>query len=442
MKIATLFLFIGMIIFSCSENKSGNTEEVIKEKVFDTEEEILKSIQGKIYSEIVKEWGNPDSYDYFGKYWKHGIKMRECDEVYINFSLGALQNQKPTEVHCSCSAYERKVYDETYNKQKNDIVCRGTDGYFTYFLNMSGTFNSNPYLVLRDFSDGLAAYGQSLDYSSKGKQPTVYGFINASNEKIIKPIYYEVGNFHEELCWVRSIYDDKKQNIVRYINKEGKEIFEPISNVSEPHDFCNGITQINNKYYDTKGNIVSNPIKTCKYVQRDLNDSLGLIKMETKSVFGLQDQGYKDAWGMEVFKRVPIKGMSGYRKDSMIVVEQKYTFLGNFHYVNGVNYIKEEYTGSTNNIDTVQPKNNLVESTDITSKSDEIFLNGEAIAIYEKVYFYKKADLSTKRKVFIVKGQTVLYDKISGSFMYGTYTNEQGNTTSGWLFKTDFNLLK
>jgi hypothetical protein len=434
MRRTTLILLICIVIFSCSDNKSGNIKE---DKFFETEDDILKSMEGKTYSEIAKEYGNADSYDYWGKYWKHGIKMKACDELYITFSLGALQNQTPTSVHCACSESQRKVYDELYSKQKNDIVCLAQIEWKYCFLNLSNSFISGSYKNLGNFSEGLASFGKELESASNDKQPVVYGFINASGEQVIKSVYYQVGNFHEGLCWVRSIYDTPNNFTIRYINKEGKEVFPPISRVTAPHDFCNGIVEINGKYYDTKGNIVATPTKTCKYVPTYLNDSLGLVQFGTQSSVGLQDQGYKDSYGMEVFKRVPIAGQMGYKKDSTIVIEQKYNFLGKFHYVNGVNYIKEIIGGSTKDIDTnkIPTQKNEIEPSNNLPKS-----NGKAIVISEKAYFYKEADLSTKKKIYIIKGQSVLYDKIEGDFIHGTYTNEQGTFTSGWFLKSNFKL--
>ena len=60
-----------------------------------------------------------------------------------------------------------------------------------------------------------------------------------------------------------------------------------------------------------------------------------------------------------------------------------------------------------------------------------------AMITSDRAFFYKEPNVSTKRKAYMVKGQTVSYDKVNGDFFYGFFINTQGNKTEGWMLKSD-----
>ena len=71
---------------------------------------------------------------------------------------------------------------------------------------------------------------------------------------------------------------------------------------------------------------------------------------------------------------------------------------------------------------------------------NEISNTGKAIATSDIANFYTEPDIQTKRKAFVVKGQEVTYEEISGEFIKASFTNEKGTITTGWMLKSDFKL--
>ena len=54
----------------------------------------------------------------------------------------------------------------------------------------------------------------------------------------------------------------------------------------------------------------------------------------------------------------------------------------------------------------------------------------------EKANFFENADSATIRKGYVMKGQEVSIDKVSGNFYSVTYTAPNGKATKGWLAKS------
>ncbi len=71
---------------------------------------------------------------------------------------------------------------------------------------------------------------------------------------------------------------------------------------------------------------------------------------------------------------------------------------------------------------------------------NEISNTGKAIATSDIANFYTEPDIQTKRKAFVVKGQEVTYEEISGEFIKASFTNDKGTITTGWMLKSDFKL--
>lgn len=92
---------------------------------------------------------------------------------------------------------------------------------FIYFIDSTGrtAFDLIDYQKARNFSDGLAAV-ESKDY--------FYGFINKKGEIVIKPKFYEVGDFSEGLAYVKthekSIFN--ADDNWAYIDKTGRIVIE------------------------------------------------------------------------------------------------------------------------------------------------------------------------------------------------------------------------
>jgi hypothetical protein len=66
----------------------------------------------------------------------------------------------------------------------------------------------------------------------------------------------------------------------------------------------------------------------------------------------------------------------------------------------------------------------------------------EATIISDRAFFYKEPNVLTKRKAYMIKGQAVNYEKVSGDFFYGFFINTQGDKTEGWMLKSDVNNIE
>lgn len=66
---------------------------------------------------------------------------------------------------------------------------------------------------------------------------------------------------------------------------------------------------------------------------------------------------------------------------------------------------------------------------------------GIATVSAEKSYFYSEANITTKRKAYLVQGQIVEFSSRNSDFIFCKYTNDNGKVTEGWMLTkelTDF----
>ncbi len=63
--------------------------------------------------------------------------------------------------------------------------------------------------------------------------------------------------------------------------------------------------------------------------------------------------------------------------------------------------------------------------------------NNSAMVTADKAYFFDAADLNTKRKGYLVKGQKVAIAEEKGDFVSVTYTAENGMRTDAWMLKAE-----
>lgn len=69
-------------------------------------------------------------------------------------------------------------------------------------------------------------------------------------------------------------------------------------------------------------------------------------------------------------------------------------------------------------------------------------ISGIATAISHRAYFYSEADVSTKRRSYVVSGQDVEYSKTKDGFIFASFTNKDGVKTQGWMLTSDFEFQK
>ncbi|GAB1350885.1 hypothetical protein MASR1M107_31000 [Ignavibacteriales bacterium] len=62
---------------------------------------------------------------------------------------------------------------------------------------------------------------------------------------------------------------------------------------------------------------------------------------------------------------------------------------------------------------------------------------GSATAIVKRAYFYSSADLSSRRRDYIIEGQSAEIQREKGDFIYTRFVYG-GRETRGWMYKRDF----
>ncbi len=61
------------------------------------------------------------------------------------------------------------------------------------------------------------------------------------------------------------------------------------------------------------------------------------------------------------------------------------------------------------------------------------------VVMSPRAHFYKEPDRNQKRSAYVIASQKVNLITSDKEFFYGSYTNESGTVTRGWLLKSDFN---
>lgn len=68
--------------------------------------------------------------------------------------------------------------------------------------------------------------------------------------------------------------------------------------------------------------------------------------------------------------------------------------------------------------------------------------SNEAIVITNKTYFYETSNFENKRKAFLVEGDNIDFTGEENGFLYASFTNSNGKTTSGWISKNDIKIIQ
>ena len=68
--------------------------------------------------------------------------------------------------------------------------------------------------------------------------------------------------------------------------------------------------------------------------------------------------------------------------------------------------------------------------------------SNEAIVITNKTYFYETPNFENKRKAFLVEGDSIDFTNEENGFLYASFTNSNGKTTSGWIAKNDVQYIE
>ena len=87
-------------------------------------------------------------------------------------------------------------------------------------------------------------------------------------------------------------------------------------------------------------------------------------------------------------------------------------------------------------------------SSDVDSsseiKSSEISAQDyyKAVVIIPKTHFYETPSYEKKRKGFLLEGDTIDITNEENGFLYASFTNSSGKTTSGWIVKSDVEFIE
>lgn len=71
-------------------------------------------------------------------------------------------------------------------------------------------------------------------------------------------------------------------------------------------------------------------------------------------------------------------------------------------------------------------------TSEVTSVNDNVYS-----VITNRAYFYSLPDENSKKTAYLIYGEVINAINENSSFIYIEYTNNQGNTTSGWMLKND-----
>lgn len=93
-------------------------------------------------------------------------------------------------------------------------------------------------------------------------------------------------------------------------------------------------------------------------------------------------------------------------------------------------------TPSSQSVDTNKSVTAVTSNTNTVAQQVEESFPFVGIINAEKANFFENPDSTTIRKGYVMKGQEVSIDKISGNFYFGTFTAPNGKATKGWLAKS------
>ena len=79
----------------------------------------------------------------------------------------------------------------------------------------------------------------------------------------------------------------------------------------------------------------------------------------------------------------------------------------------------------------------LDNSSEINSPEASTQDYNKAVVVITKTYFYETPSYEKKRKAFLVEGDTIDITNEENGFLYASFTNSNGKTTSGWIAKND-----
>lgn len=97
-----------------------------------------------------------------------------------------------------------------------------------------------------------------------------------------------------------------------------------------------------------------------------------------------------------------------------------------------------------NSVDSGENKDveSIDNSSEINSPETPTQDYNKAVVIIPKTHFYETPSYEKKRKGFLLEGDTIDITNEENGFLYASFTNSNGKTTSGWIVKSDVEFIE
>lgn len=90
----------------------------------------------------------------------------------------------------------------------------------------------------------------------------------------------------------------------------------------------------------------------------------------------------------------------------------------------------------------VENSTNVDNSVEINSSKESTQDYNKALVVISKTYFYETPSYEKKRKAFLVEGDNIDISNEENGFLYASFTNSNGKTTSGWIVKSNVEFIE
>jgi hypothetical protein len=101
-----------------------------------------------------------------------------------------------------------------------------------------------------------------------------------------------------------------------------------------------------------------------------------------------------------------------------------------------------KYADESYEVENEENLTNVDNSSEINSPETSTQDYNKAVVIIPKTHFYETPSYEKKRKGFLLEGDTIDITNEENGFLYASFTNSNGKTTSGWIVKSDVEFIE
>lgn len=101
-----------------------------------------------------------------------------------------------------------------------------------------------------------------------------------------------------------------------------------------------------------------------------------------------------------------------------------------------------KYADESYEVENEENSTNVDNSSEINSPETSTQNYNKAVVIIPKTHFYETPSYEKKRKGFLLEGDTIDITNEENGFLYASFTNSNGKTTSGWIVKSDVEFIE